>query len=477
MKPPHVPLPSFHARCRNPLVDTSRLAGLAAAGLPAPSPADLGIVPAFLPARVHDFLDAAVSRKLRRLARGPYLDAHFDGVISGYKEASVSAWAVSSSAIQHGPGQHPAGLAETALAAVTSLNLAAATESEVDNVARLTMRWIEAAAVNLMVQASEESSPSSNTAQLQAMNWLPPHILELRDPADGKSGIGAHVDHLTAFGSTIVGVCLSSDAVMQFTHKDYPSIGFSVLLPRGCLYYQRDSVRYNYSHEIPFDDANHVFKGKHIPRSRRVSIMTGILRKLREQEAKGKARPQKLKQQPQEQRLYDSEDDEDDHESDADGDGNDDLQDNDPIFSALLITIPLTILHCALTYVVHVQYAFAHLFDTTHVLSHVPPTFAAVFVLVYTTSKFRQSRLMQAVFAVTAAACGVYVVRVGDADRHPSFAELLNTAGVAIMWIYAVAQSRLGFSLCGVGVPLVYYAIQAQKKRQDALFGNRMGGL
>nr|CAG8448476.1 4544_t:CDS:2 [Entrophospora candida] len=74
-------------------------------------------------------------------------------------------------------------------------------------------------------------------------------------------------------GRIVAGISLISSTVMIFRHKDDPEIQFSVLLEPGSLYVQRDSIRYNFTHEIPQDPNEHRFKGQLIPKKRRISLM------------------------------------------------------------------------------------------------------------------------------------------------------------------------------------------------------------
>nr|CAG8523787.1 3234_t:CDS:2 [Entrophospora candida] len=67
-------------------------------------------------------------------------------------------------------------------------------------------------------------------------------------------------------GRIVAGISLISSTVMIFRHKDDPEIQFSVLLEPGSLYVQRDSIRYNFTHEIPQDPNEHRFKGQLIPK-------------------------------------------------------------------------------------------------------------------------------------------------------------------------------------------------------------------
>ncbi|CAG8565363.1 15446_t:CDS:2 [Dentiscutata heterogama] len=103
----------------------------------------------------------------------------------------------------------------------------------------------------------------------RTVEWLPVHVLDLSE----TGGIKPHVDNVDYSGSIVAGICLMSPTVMIFRHKDDQSCNFSVLLEPGCLYIQRDKVRFNFTHEIPQDLAQHVFKGQIIPKGRRISLM------------------------------------------------------------------------------------------------------------------------------------------------------------------------------------------------------------
>ncbi|KAJ3125049.1 2,5-diamino-6-(ribosylamino)-4(3H)-pyrimidinone 5'-phosphate reductase [Physocladia obscura] len=223
---------------------------------------ELLIVPDFVPVDVHDALVAAMTHKLSRLMGATYMERHFDGVITGYKEASVSAWGFQASVPDD---------------AISLAQVRDALKARIpdDTAMAMVIRWIEASTEAVISQQQQLLSNSSNSSNSnQKISWLPPHILELRAPTfQTPSGIGPHVDHLGAFGAKIAGVCLGSDAVMRFAQKDDPSRSFSALLPNRCLYFQCGSVRFNYTHEIPVDPAQHVFKNVFIERGRRISVL------------------------------------------------------------------------------------------------------------------------------------------------------------------------------------------------------------
>ena len=189
------------------------------------NPAHLQMIPNFISPQESLQLTALMDAKLDRLCRS-YQSSHFDSVIHGYREASISDWDITGNTL---PSQ-------------------------------ILQRLVR-------------------KVNLEHEQWTTPHVLDLKD---AQSGIKAHVDHTTASGSIIMGICLLSPAVMIFRHVKDPSSYFQVLLEPNCAYIQRyclhdqlivrDDVRYNYTHEIPSGD-DHTFNGQLIPRQRRLALL------------------------------------------------------------------------------------------------------------------------------------------------------------------------------------------------------------
>ncbi|KAF9993710.1 hypothetical protein BGZ79_001597 [Entomortierella chlamydospora] len=193
---------------------------------------DFVLFPEYLSSKEHDMLVEAATKKLKR-ALGKqvrYEDGHFDGVITRYRECSASDW---------GSG-------------VESVPKSSTTDTKDRTTPQEVMQSIK-----------QQFFPSH-------WRWVAPHILELES---GKGGIRPHVDHLDASGEVVAGLCLGSTAVMELIHQDDPKKQFRVLLPKGCFYFQRDSVRYNFKHGIPIQTEDHNFKGTVIPKEKRISIM------------------------------------------------------------------------------------------------------------------------------------------------------------------------------------------------------------
>lgn len=182
--------------------------------------------------------------KLKRLMP-QYEEGHFDRVIKGYRECTVSSWDPSNSV-------------------------------EVDENTTF-MHSI----VNDMKAKIKEIVPGN---AFDSQSFIAPHILDLRD---GNSGINAHIDYLDASGGIISGLSLLSPAVMIFKFKEkyakarYVSQNlsddqrsFKVLIPSNSLYIQWDELRYEFTHEIPNSESiEHSIDGQFVKRGRRVAII------------------------------------------------------------------------------------------------------------------------------------------------------------------------------------------------------------
>lgn len=174
---------------------------------------DLTIIESFISEQEELDLIKYLNRKLRRL---PYETNHFDHVITNYREMQISEWPKEFEHIRH-----------------------------------------------RMISATGLNEPSS-------INWKPFHALDLGD----RGSIGKHVDHIEYSGRVISGLCLLSQAVVRFRAKDQPDHYADVLLPQKCFYVQRDSLRYDYTHEIIADtNGNYNFMGSTFKRSRRLCLL------------------------------------------------------------------------------------------------------------------------------------------------------------------------------------------------------------
>jgi hypothetical protein len=211
------------------------------------------IIPNFINEMQANRLVKAIDLKLKRIMP-LYEEGHFDRVIRGYRECTISMW-------------DPA------------VSIEDNNYSEDDIFARSLIKYMQSRIKDLVPKESFESH-----------SFIAPHILDLRD---GKSGIDAHIDYLHASGGVIAGLTLLSPAVMKFEFKarydegsysvlPSDSKSFKVLIPPNSLYIQRDELRYEFTHAIPMSESlDHSIDNIFIPRHRRIALILRDKKKMK----------------------------------------------------------------------------------------------------------------------------------------------------------------------------------------------------
>ncbi|KAJ3013488.1 hypothetical protein HKX48_005734 [Thoreauomyces humboldtii] len=129
--------------------------------------------------------------------------------------------------------------------------------------------------------------------------------------------------------------------------------------------------------------------------------------------------------------------------------------DDEPVFVAIFLAIPLTMLHGLLEFMVHEQYAFTERFTASHVLRRQVPLAPAIGLLAYATGRLKGHLAAQIAFLVASAAAGCALIAF--TSNEPTFGEMLNTPGLAVLWILLVIQMRLSFAVPSLLVPLAYH--------------------
>ncbi|ORZ31746.1 hypothetical protein BCR44DRAFT_1441555 [Catenaria anguillulae PL171] len=190
---------------------------------PALPSATIGIVPSVITPAEHDLLVSLCHRKLKRSA---FLAAHFDKVISGYREMSASHWKVGV----------PASVAEENERQVRAILCKC--YAVLDRVRQDARDGGEGKMVNM----------EGNTKwSLETGGWLAEHILELNETGT----IGAHVDHLTASGTLVAALSLISSTPVVFQHVEHPEWTVEIQAEPGSLYFQMNDFRYDFTHAVP----------------------------------------------------------------------------------------------------------------------------------------------------------------------------------------------------------------------------------
>lgn len=93
--------------------------------------------------------------------------------------------------------------------------------------------------------------------------WLHPHLLDLH----GEGSIKPHIDSTESSGDLIMSLSMGTSTEILFKHKETGEC-VTINVPKNSLYMQRASVRYDWTHEIPY-------------RSERIQRISLILRNIK----------------------------------------------------------------------------------------------------------------------------------------------------------------------------------------------------
>ncbi|KAI9101387.1 hypothetical protein DFS34DRAFT_614295 [Phlyctochytrium arcticum] len=126
-----------------------------------------------------------------------------------------------------------------------------------------------------------------------------------------------------------------------------------------------------------------------------------------------------------------------------------------PVLVALLLGIPLTLLHGTLDYIVHLQYDYAERFTMQHILRRQLPMLPLLCFFIYVTSRVKDWRAVQAAFMVGSVGAGCRLIWVSQVDE--TFGAMLQTPGLAVMWIYFVIQMKLSYAVASLVGCFLYY--------------------
>ena len=122
---------------------------------------------------------------------------------------------------------------------------------------------------------------------------------------------------------------------------------------------------------------------------------------------------------------------------------------------AAIMSVPMTLFYAMLDYVVHYQYDFLKEFTLTYVLTRhlrVLPTLA---IFIYVTSRLRHYAVAQWLFCICGALTGCFLIYVTTQDE--TYGSMLQTPGMAVIWIYLVIQMDMLPSLVSLLATALYY--------------------
>ncbi|KAI8851499.1 hypothetical protein BC829DRAFT_415231 [Chytridium lagenaria] len=207
----------------------------------------------------------------------------------------------------------------------------------------------------------------------------------------------------------------------------------------------------------------------------RIIEETGILHKIKKDpryNPSAKApKPKPTQNDDSDAVLDDGEDDDTDvsytaSEAEDDDEANSDPNAEPPVIpTAILLTVPLIILHQILDYAVHQQYSSLDEFTLSRMLIRVPALSIALFLIICLTSGPRRKLIItQLVLAIASAVSGMMIVKYSEGME--TFGRMLRTPGLAILWIYSVIQLRLDVAVGSLLVPLVFFFRESIFKSQ-----------
>ncbi|RWR99556.1 alpha-ketoglutarate-dependent dioxygenase alkB 7-like protein, partial [Dinothrombium tinctorium] len=94
------------------------------------------------------------------------------------------------------------------------------------------------------------------------------HVLDLAE----NGVIKPHIDSVRFCGRIIAGLSLLSPSIMRLVHENNKNFVIDVLLKRRSLYIMKDSIRYDFTHQILGNDES-FFNGVKVPKTRRISLI------------------------------------------------------------------------------------------------------------------------------------------------------------------------------------------------------------
>jgi len=122
---------------------------------------------------------------------------------------------------------------------------------------------------------------------------------------------------------------------------------------------------------------------------------------------------------------------------------------------AVVFTLPLCIFHGVLEHMVYAQYDFLNELTWQKRLSKLLELIIPFFFFIYFTNRYKNLRIVQFLFALSAALAGSYLIWLGRYEE--TFGAMLKTPGLAVLWIYLTIQLNLPLALLSL---CIIYVVQ-----------------
>ena len=127
----------------------------------------------------------------------------------------------------------------------------------------------------------------------------------------------------------------------------------------------------------------------------------------------------------------------------------------DPVSETLVLSIPLTVLHFGLEFLVHSQFSALKDFTVSHVLYRHTALFAGLCFIVYLTIKIKSSHWGQLLFMIGGIASGCHLIYI--TTENEVFGAMLQTPGLCVLWVLCIIQLDLIYAVSSLVVTFAYY--------------------
>jgi len=134
-------------------------------------------------------------------------------------------------------------------------------------------------------------------------------------------------------------------------------------------------------------------------------------------------------------------------------DEDDDFTWEEHVFQAVFFSLPFSVLYGTFVLLVNMQYRQDYLWSEI-VLGSLK-MFPVLLVIIYPTNRFKSSLVMQAIMTLAGMFCGSYLLYI--TSKASMYGTMLQTPGLATLWVYIIVQLDLAWALGGLAIIAVYY--------------------
>ncbi|RKP04201.1 hypothetical protein CXG81DRAFT_7652, partial [Caulochytrium protostelioides] len=125
------------------------------------------------------------------------------------------------------------------------------------------------------------------------------------------------------------------------------------------------------------------------------------------------------------------------------------------LLEAIMMSLPLTLLHAFFDYIVHMQYGLSEDFTLARVARRQGAQWPFLVGFMYVVARFRRRRIVQLAMCLAGIALGVLMVDVTRPDQ--TFGQSLRAPGLSVLWIYLIIQMDITWGAASLAPVALYY--------------------